>query len=78
MSRFKPYDRNEYDAPDDLPKAMDRATEEDFSPSHEEDDLDEEDRRHLHEALASSEEDVQHGRMRSADDVAADLRRTLR
>jgi hypothetical protein len=76
MSRFKPYDRS--DTTTELPKAMEKATEDDARSSHDEDDLDEEDRRHLHEALASSEEDVQHGRTLLADDVAADLRRTLR
>ena len=42
------------------------------------DDLDEEDRRRLHEALAASEEDIARGRVRPAADVLADLRRAPR
>lgn len=78
MSRYKPYDRTESDAPEESLKAMERTQEEDSTSSDDVDDLDEEDRRRLHEALASSEEDVQHGRIQSADDVMQDLRRTLR
>lgn len=39
------------------------------------DDLDDDERERLHAALASSEEDVRAGRVRSAADVTADLRR---
>ncbi len=39
------------------------------------DDLDDDERERLHAALASSEEDVREGRVRSAADVTADLRR---
>ncbi len=39
------------------------------------DDLDTEDRKRLHEALLRSEEDIQSGRIRAAEDVLADLRR---
>lgn len=39
------------------------------------DELDEEDRRALHEALAASEEDVVAGRVRPAEEVLAELRR---
>ena len=42
------------------------------------DDLDEDDRDRLHEALAASEEDLLHGRMRPAADVLADLERPPR
>jgi hypothetical protein len=42
------------------------------------DDLDEEDCRRLHEALAASEDDIAHGRARPAADVLADLRRPSR
>ena len=41
------------------------------------DDLDDEDRRRLHEALAESEEDEAQGRTFPADDVLAELRRHL-
>lgn len=78
MSRFKPYDRNGFDEATELPKAMEKATEDDFASSEDGDELDEEERRHLHEALISSEEDVQQGRVQAADDVLADLRHTLR
>lgn len=37
------------------------------------DDLDDEDRKRLHAALAASEEDVAQGRVRDARDVLADL-----
>jgi hypothetical protein len=39
------------------------------------DDLDDDERERLHAVLASSEEDVRAGRVRSAADVTADLRR---
>ncbi len=39
------------------------------------DDLDEAERERLHAALVGSEDDVREGRVRSADDVTADLRR---
>ena len=39
------------------------------------DDLDDDERERLHAALASSEEDVREGRVRSAAVVTADLRR---
>lgn len=39
------------------------------------DDLDDDERERLHAALTSSEEDVREGRVRSAADVTADLRR---
>lgn len=39
------------------------------------DELDDEDRRRLHAALAESEEDVKHGRVVAAEDVIANLRR---
>ena len=39
------------------------------------DDLDEDERQRLHAALASSEDDVRAGRIRSAAEVVTDLRR---
>ncbi len=42
------------------------------------DDLDEEDRRQLHAALAESEDDVEQGRLVPAEDVIANLRRPSR
>jgi hypothetical protein len=39
------------------------------------DELDDSDRQLLHEALAASEEDLSAGRVRSAEDVIADLKR---
>jgi hypothetical protein len=42
------------------------------------DDLDEEDRQRLHAALEASEDDLEHGRMRSAEAVLADLERPSR
>lgn len=42
------------------------------------DDLDDEDRRRLYDALAESEDDVQHGRLVPAEEVIASLRRPSR
>lgn len=59
------------DEPTDLPEG----SEVDLLPVDGWDDLDEEERRRLHEALEASEEDIAQGRVRSAEDVLAELRR---
>ena len=60
------------DEPTDLPEgaAVELVSLDDWA-----DDLDDEERRHLDEALAESEEDVKAGRVYAAEDVLAELRR---
>ena len=53
------------DEPTDLPEG----TEIELVPADSSDDLSEEDRRRLHEALARSEEDIRQGRVTPADQV---------
>jgi hypothetical protein len=60
------------DAPTDLPDG----TEVDLLPTDAWDDLDENDRRQLHEALVRSEEDVRAGRIVPAAEFLAELRRS--
>jgi hypothetical protein len=62
------------DDPTDLPEG----TEVELFPADGWDDLDDDDRRRLHEALAASESDVIAGRVRPAEDVLADLERLAR
>ena len=58
------------DVPTDLPEGTEVA----LVPVQGWDDLDEEDRRRLHQALLASEDDVAHGRVLSAEAVMAELR----
>ena len=77
MSSLKAHVRNGrlvLDAPTDLPEG----TEVELVPVDGWEDLDEEDRRRLQEALEEAEEDVAQGRVRPAEDVIRDLRRQLR
>ena len=60
------------DAPTDLPEG----TELDLVPADALDDLDDDDRRRLHEALRCSEDDVAAGRVVPADEFLAELRRS--
>ena len=62
------------DEPTDLPEG----TEVDLVPADGWDDLDDEDRQRLHEALAASEEDVEQGRVASAAEVLEEIRRSGR
>ena len=57
------------DEPTDLPEGVEVELE-----PVDADDLDDEDRRRLHEALAESEEDVRAGRVYPAEEVLAELR----
>ena len=59
------------DEPTDLPEG----SEVELVPSGGWDELDDEDRRRLHEALEASEEDVALGRARPAEEILAELRR---
>jgi hypothetical protein len=58
----------------DLPTNLPDGTEVSLVPVDGWDDLDEEDRRRLHEALLASEDDIPHGRVFTAEEVLADLR----
>lgn len=58
----------------DLPTNLPDGTEVSLVPVDGWDDLDEEDRRRLHEALLASEDDIAHGRVFTAEEVLADLR----
>jgi hypothetical protein len=60
------------DEPTDLPEGTEVA----LLPVDGWDDLDDDDRRRLHEALEASEEDLAAGRVRSADEVLAALRKS--
>jgi hypothetical protein len=57
------------DEPTDLPEGTEIA----LVPADSWDDLPDDDRQRLHEALASSQEDCQHGRLRPVDDVFDEL-----
>jgi hypothetical protein len=59
------------DQPADLPEG----SEVELVPVDGWDELDDEDRRRLHEALEASEEDVALGRVRPAEEVLTELRR---
>ena len=77
MTSFKARVRNGrliLDEPTELPEGA----EVELVPTYSWDDLDEDDRRRLHESLARSDEDVAVGRVRPAADVLADLRRPAR
>lgn len=58
----------------DLPTDLPNGTEVSLVPVAGWDDLDEEDRRRLHEALLASEDDITHGRVFTADEVLTGLR----
>lgn len=60
------------DQPTDLPEG----SEVELIPVSGWDELDEEDRRRLHEALEASEDDVVSGRVRAAEEFLAELRRS--
>ena len=62
----------------DEPTELPDGTEVELVPTDAWDDLDEGERSLLHESLAKSDEDVALGRIRSAADVLADLRRPAR
>lgn len=59
----------------DEPTNLPEGTEVEMVPIQGWDELDDEDRRRLHEALEASEEDVALGRVRPAEEILADLRR---
>jgi hypothetical protein len=74
MAALKAHVRNGQlvvDQPTDLPEG----SEVDLLPVDGWDDLNESDRRLLHEALAASEEDLSAGRVRPVEEVLADLQR---
>jgi len=58
----------------DVPTNLPEGTEVALVPVDGWDDLDEEDRRRLHEALLASEEDIAHGRVFTAEEILVELR----
>jgi hypothetical protein len=58
----------------DVPTNLPEGTEVALVPVDGWDDLDEEDRRRLHEALLASEEDIAHGRVFTAEEILGELR----
>jgi hypothetical protein len=57
----------------DEPTALPEGTEVELAPV-DADDLDDDERQRLHEALAASDDDFARGRHRAAEDVISDLR----
>jgi hypothetical protein len=58
----------------DVPTSLPEGTEVALMPVDGWDDLDEEDRRRLHEALLASEEDIAQGRVFTAEEILVELR----
>lgn len=59
----------------DEPTTLPEGSEVELLPIDGWDDLDDEDRKRLHEALAASDEDLVAGRVRPAEEILAELRR---